>query len=54
MCAPRPDPVPEPLQPAIERIDWFGPVVPPEQLPHFEIAHYGGGKAALLNASLGR
>ncbi len=53
MCAPRPDPVPEPLQPAIERINWFGPLIPPEQLPHFEIAHYGGGKAALLNALWG-
>lgn len=53
MFAPRPNPVPEPLQPAVDRIDWFGPVVPPDQLPHFEIAHYGGGKATLLNATWG-
>jgi len=53
MCAPRPDPVPEPLLPVIRRIDWFGPAVPPEQLPHFEIAHYGGGKATLVNAFWG-
>ncbi len=53
MFAPRPDPIPEPLQPVPARIEWLGPVVPPDQLPHFEIAHYGGGRAALLNASWG-
>lgn len=53
MFAPRPDPVPEPLAPAIERIHWFGPAVPPEDLPHFEIAHYGGGRAELVNARWG-
>ena len=53
MYAPRPDPMPEPLRPASERIAWFGPAVPPEQMPHFEIAHYGGGKAALLDAVWG-
>jgi sugar/nucleoside kinase (ribokinase family) len=53
MFAPRPDPMPEPLQLAAERIEWLGPIVPPDQLPSFEIAHYGGGRAALLNASWG-
>ena len=53
MFAPRPDPMPEPLQVAAERIEWLGPIVPPDQLPSFEIAHYGGGRAALLNASWG-
>lgn len=53
MFAPRPDPMPEPLMNAAERIDWLGPIVPPDQLPSFEIAHYGGGRAALLNASWG-
>ncbi len=53
MFAPRPDPMPETLKIAAERIDWRGPIVPPDQLPRFEIAHYGGGRAALLNASWG-
>jgi hypothetical protein len=53
MFAPRPDPVPTPLQAAVERIAWLGPNVPPDQLPSFEIAHYGGGRAALLNATWG-
>ena len=53
MFAPRPDPIPAPLQPVPSRIEWMGPVVPLDQLPHFEIAHYGGGRAALLNASWG-
>ncbi len=53
MFAPRPDPIPESLQPATSRLEWIGPGVPPDQLPSFEIAHYGGGRAALLNASWG-
>jgi sugar/nucleoside kinase (ribokinase family) len=53
MFAPRPDPMPEPLKVAASRIEWIGPIVPPDQLPSFEIAHYGGGRAALLNASWG-
>ena len=53
MVAPRPDPTPEALLPAVGRIDWLGPAVPPDQLPHFEIAHYGGGKAELRNARWG-
>jgi sugar/nucleoside kinase (ribokinase family) len=53
MFAPRPDPIPVPLQAAAERITWLGPSVPPDELPSFEIAHYGGGRAALLNAAWG-
>lgn len=53
MFAPRPDPVPDVLQPALARIAWFGPAASPDQLPHFEIAHYGGGKAELVNARWG-
>ena len=53
MFAPRPDPMPDPLQAAAERLTWLGPNVPPDQLPSFEIAHYGGGRAALLNATWG-
>ncbi len=53
MFAPRPDPAPPSLAPAIERVDWFGPLVPPDELPHFEIAHYGEGRAELVNARWG-
>jgi hypothetical protein len=45
--------MPEPLRVAAERITWLGPIVPPNQLPSFEIAHYGGGRAALLNPAWG-
>jgi sugar/nucleoside kinase (ribokinase family) len=53
MFAPRPDPMPIELQAAADRINWIGPVVLPDQLPHFEIAHYGEGRAALVNATWG-
>ena len=53
LFSPRPDPVPGPLVPVVERLEWIGPVVPPGELPHFEIAHHGGGKATLVNASWG-
>lgn len=53
MFAPFPEPMPVELQPAAERIVWVGPVAPPEQLPHFEIAHHGGGRATLVNATWG-
>jgi ribokinase len=53
MFAPRPEPVPDVLQAALARIEWFGPIVSPDRLPRFEIAHYGDGKAALLNAAWG-
>ncbi|HRX01791.1 MAG: carbohydrate kinase family protein [Anaerolineales bacterium] len=53
MFAPRPEPTPDVLQPALSRIEWLGPTVPPDQLPHFEIAHYGNGRAELVNARWG-
>lgn len=53
MFAPRPEPVPAELQPALYRIDWVGPSVPPDQLPRFEIAHHGGGRATLVDAFWG-
>ncbi|MFN8596338.1 MAG: PfkB family carbohydrate kinase [Anaerolineae bacterium] len=53
MFAPRPKPVPSELLPALDRIDWIGPIVPPDQLPRFEIAHHGGGRATLVDAFWG-
>ncbi|MBI4672904.1 MAG: hypothetical protein HY741_14715 [Chloroflexi bacterium] len=53
MFAPRPDPMPPELAPLAERVNWIGPIVPPEQLPSFEIAHYGNGKAELVGARWG-
>lgn len=53
MFAPRPDPLPPELAPLAERVNWIGPIVPPEQLPSFEIAHYGKGKAELVSARWG-
>lgn len=53
MFAPRPDPMPPELAPVAERVNWIGPIVAPDQLPRFEIAHYGNGKAELVNARWG-
>ena len=53
MLAPRPDPVPDALASVASRVNWIGPRTTPEELPHFEIAHYGNGKAELTNASWG-
>lgn len=53
LLAPRPEPMPDFLQPAAARFRWIGPVIDPDQLPRLEIAHYGGGKAALLRAAWG-
>jgi sugar/nucleoside kinase (ribokinase family) len=53
LFAPRPEPMPELLQPIANRLYWLGPVISPENLPHLEIAHHGGGRATLLHASWG-
>jgi ribokinase len=53
MFAPFPDPVPDSLKPAADRLTWIGPVAPPDQLPRFEIAHHGGGRATLVDAFWG-
>ncbi len=50
MVGPRPEPMPAELAAAAERLDWRGPVVPPERLPSFEIAHLGGGRTELRGA----
>ena len=53
LLAPRPDPVPDTLCPVADRVTtWQGPIVPPEELPHFEIA-YQAGETNYLRASLG-
>jgi hypothetical protein len=42
LFAPRPDPYPESLLPIARHLaDWLGPVVSPEELPHFEISYRG-------------
>jgi len=53
LFGPRPDPCPERLKPVAGRLtEWLGPVVPPVQLPRFEIS-YRGEKTEYLQASLG-
>jgi sugar/nucleoside kinase (ribokinase family) len=47
MYAPRPEPVPDELRPALGRFDWVGPTVPPEELPRFEIANLGDGRTEM-------
>jgi sugar/nucleoside kinase (ribokinase family) len=50
---PRPVPIPDELLPVADRlISWYGPVVKPEELGHFEILHQGG-KTTYLNFSVG-
>ncbi len=51
--APRPVPMPAPLQPAAARLDWQGPVITPDELARFKIAHHGGGRATLVEAAWG-
>lgn len=53
MFAPRPSPMPPAFAPVAERIHWIGPIVAPDDLPMFEIAHYGNGKAELVKARWG-
>jgi ribokinase len=53
LLALRPEPVPQPLQPAAAHIHWIGPVVSPNLLPRFEIDHNGSGGVRMLHADLG-
>ncbi|MBN1993900.1 MAG: hypothetical protein JW953_14465 [Anaerolineae bacterium] len=53
LFAPRPEPMPEPLQPVAERLHWLGPVITPDRLPRLEIEHHGGGQATLRQARWG-
>jgi sugar/nucleoside kinase (ribokinase family) len=53
LFSPRPDPIPEILQPIAERLhNWLGPIVPQDQLPHFEIS-YREGKTEYIKALFG-
>jgi sugar/nucleoside kinase (ribokinase family) len=47
MFAPRPEPMPDELRPALPRIDWVGPRVPPAELPRFEIVNHADGRTEL-------
>ncbi|MCB0195341.1 MAG: hypothetical protein KDJ65_25565 [Anaerolineae bacterium] len=53
LFAPKPQPIPDILQPISERVTWVGPIIDPEHLPRLEIAHHGGGRATLIDASWG-
>jgi hypothetical protein len=53
LFAPVPKPMPDILQPVVQRIQWYGPTIAPADIPHLEIAHHGGGRATLLDASWG-
>ncbi len=45
MLAPFPNPMPKSLRPVTELINWFGPRVHPDELPHFEIVYDADGRA---------
>jgi len=52
MFSPRPDPCPDFLLPVAGRLkEWLGPVIHPQELPHFEI-DYRAGKTIYIEASL--
>lgn len=53
LFAPRPEPMTEVLSPVLARLDqWLGPLVPPDELPHFEIAQ-DGERSIYLTARFG-
>jgi len=53
MCAPKPEPMPVELAETAGLLsEWIGPVIGPDELPHFEIEHKGD-KATYLNAFIG-
>lgn len=53
LCAPRPQPMPNPFIDAAARLHWIGPQCTAEELPRLAIAHHGDGKATLLDAAWG-
>lgn len=52
LFAPRPDPVPEALQFVADNLEWLGPSVAPQDLPHFEI-NYSDGQASYVRSRFG-
>lgn len=53
LFSPRPDPCPKPMKGLSEALfEWLGPVVAPEEMPHFEIS-YQNGKTEYLAAQFG-
>ncbi|BCX04277.1 MAG: ribokinase [Candidatus Roseilinea sp.] len=53
LLGPRPRQLSPLLAPVARRLDWIGPEVPPDTLPHLEIMHHGEGRATLVGASWG-
>ncbi len=53
LFAPKPHPMPEVFEPAIQRLTWVGPEVAIEDMPRLEIEHHGGGRATLIGAAWG-
>ena len=53
VVAPRPDPMPPELEPADRLLDWRGPSIPPDALPHFEIEYLPGGETVYHQAVRG-
>ncbi len=49
MVGPRPYPIPAELEVAAQKLDWRGAEVPPEQLPSFELTHFGGGASEITS-----
>ncbi len=52
LYAPRPDPMPPALQYVADSLEWLGPTVTAEDLPHFEIA-YEDSRTTYVQASFG-
>ena len=53
MYSPKPDPIPDLLNPLEERLtEWFGPIVTLNEIPHFEISQHGD-KATYLEFDVG-
>jgi ribokinase len=53
MFAPVPDPVPPGLMRVRERVGWVGPVVPPEELPAFEMVQTEDGHSRMISGRWG-
>lgn len=53
LVGPRPHPMPAELAPVDELLDWRGPTVSPDALPHFEIVQEPGGVTTYLKGIWG-